>query len=364
MKILHVETGMKLYGGAFQVKLIIDGLQARGIGNVLVCPEGSEIANHFRHGACTLEEIPCGGDADFLLIPRIARLLRQHKPDLVHLHSRRGADIMGGIAAKLTATPCVLSRRVDNPESPLWCRVKYALYNHVISISEAIRQVLLTQGVPPDHVTCVRSALDSSAFDRAANLTRLHELIPQAEGKRVIGMMAQFIPRKGHHLLMDAIPAILQQHSDVHFALFGQGRIHAEITERIAREQLQEFVSAPGFIADINEVLPTFYALVHPAYREGLGVSLLQASAAGVPIVACAAGGIVEAVKQDVNGFLVPPGNKDALAEKLTELLDHPELRGEMSTSGREFVQTHFSPDIMVRGNLAVYNDVLNPPCP
>src|SRR5581483_270320 len=92
---------------------------------------------------------------------------------------------------------------------------------------------------------------------------------------------------------------------------------------------------------------------------EGLGVSLLQASAAGVPIVACRAGGIPEAVRDGVNGLLVPPGDVQALKDAIARLLDDRELAQRLGQGGRDLVACEFSLDSMVEGNLAVYREVL-----
>jgi hypothetical protein len=147
MKILHVEAGKHLYGGARQVLYIVEGLAARG---VTTCWPARRAARWppaaGRH--------PGGADEDGRRRrhrhgARLASLIRAEKPDLVHLHSRRGADTWGGLAAKLAGVPCVLSRRVDNPESRLAVALKYRLYDHVITISEGIRQVLLSEAWRP-----------------------------------------------------------------------------------------------------------------------------------------------------------------------------------------------------------------------
>ena len=161
MRILHVETGMNLYGGALQVHYLLQGLAGRKeVTNVLVCPVGSAIEQVAGESVNTVYSIPMKGDLDLLFIPRLMRIIRAEKPDLVHLHSRRGADILGGVAARLSGTPCILTRRVDNPENRLLARVKYRLYNRVITISEGIRTVLIGEGVPPGKITCVHSAVD------------------------------------------------------------------------------------------------------------------------------------------------------------------------------------------------------------
>ena len=99
MKVLHVESGRYLYGGARQVLYILEGLKARGVDNLLACPPGSDIAKA-AGAAAQVFEVPMAGDADVGLVLRLRRLIQRERPHLVHLHSRRGADLFGGLAAE------------------------------------------------------------------------------------------------------------------------------------------------------------------------------------------------------------------------------------------------------------------------
>ncbi|HWT71986.1 MAG TPA: glycosyltransferase [Oxalicibacterium sp.] len=358
MKILHVEAGKHYYGGARQVAYIIEGLAARGVSNVLACPIGADIAAAV-HGNAAVRQMAMAGDADIGMIWRLARLIRAERPDLVHLHSRRGADLWGGIAARLTGTPCVLSRRVDNPEPRWQAALKYRLFDHVITISEGIRRVLLQEGVPPRQVSCVRSAVDAApylkAVDRGAFL-REFGLPPDAI---VIGMVAQLIPRKGHRYLIDAIDVLRRDHPQLQVLLFGKGPLQAELENLISQRNLSGVVHTAGFRSDLPQWLGGLDILAHPADMEGLGVSLLQASAAAIPIVASRAGGLPEAVEDRLNGLLVPPGDVAALTSALKLLLDDADLRRRFGAAGRTRILSEFSIDAMVDGNLAVYRKVL-----
>ena len=356
MKILHVETGKKLYGGAFQVVQIIKGLNSRGVENILVCDQQSEISKACQ-GFCQVETLSISGDLDFAFAFRLKRIIDQEKPDLVHLHSRRGADTFGAIASRWSKTPTVLSRRVDNPEARWVMRLKYALYDHVITISQAIRTVLIAGGVEPDKISCVHSTVDYQRYAQPGDASCLPEQI--SPEKPIIAMLAQFIKRKGHHQLLDAIPAILEKHPDTQFLLCGKGALEAEIAQRVETMGLQNWVFLPGFIHSIEKILPCFYALVHPAQMEGLGVSLLQASAAGVPIVGADRGGIPEVVRDKVNGFLIDPDQPEQISDAVIRLLDRPNLRKQMGINGQALVKKHFSVETMIAGNLDVYQRLL-----
>jgi len=358
VKVLHVESGRHLYGGARQVLYILEGLARRGVDNVLACPDGAHIAEPAR-AVATVVEMPMKGDLDIGLVGRLKHLIRQHRPDLVHIHSRRGADVWGAVAAKLAGVPAVISRRVDNPESRWAVSLKYGLYAHVITISEGIRQVLLGEGLAPDKVSCVRSAVDPAPYLRDYDKAAFRAGLGLAPDTPVAGMVAQLIPRKGHRHLLAALPGVLARHPGLQVMIYGRGPLEAELQQAITDAGLASNVRLMGFVEDLPAQLGCLDLLVHPADMEGLGVSLLQASAAQVPIIACRAGGMPEAVRDGVNGRIIEVGDVAALGEAMIQLLDDADLRQRMGVAGRALVLAEFSVDVMCDANLAVYEKVL-----
>lgn len=359
MRILHIEAGKKLYGGAMQVVLIVEGLQKKGIQNHLVCPVGSAIAKEATSSECVVHELKMGGELDGFQFFSLRNLMREIRPDIVHIHSRRGADIWGALAAKSLKIPVVLSRRVDNPESLWLVKLKYPLYDRVITISEGIKNVLLSEGVPETKISCVRSAYTppaASPCSRKEFLMRFQ--IP--DGHFVIGVIAQLIPRKGHRYLLEALPEILRAHPCVTCLLFGKGAQRDEIQQQMTQLHIDGHVVLAGFVDDLESILPHLDLVVHPALMEGLGVALLQASAAGVPIVASCAGGIPEVVHHGENGLLVPPADSSALQEAILALLNDREVRKKMGDAGKRLIATSFSVEVMCEGNLSVYCELLS----
>jgi glycosyltransferase involved in cell wall biosynthesis len=358
LKVLHVEAGRHYYGGARQVAHILEGLMGKGVENWLACPVGSDIARAAAPWARVVE-LPMGGDADVAMAWRLARLIRSIRPDVVHLHSRRGADAWGGLAARLTATPCVLSRRVDNPEHPWLVALKYRLFDHVITISEGIREVLLAEGLAPGRVSCVRSAVEAWPYSGPVDPREFRREFGLPVDALVVGMVAQLIPRKGHRYLLAALPDLLAKFPTLQVLLFGRGPLEAQLTANCAAAPLAGRVHLVGFRDDLPRWLGGLDLLVHPADMEGLGVSLLQAGAAAVPIIASRAGGLPEAVADGVTGLLIQPGDVAALGAAMDRLLADPELRRTMGAAGRARILNDFSVEAMVEGNLAVYRRVL-----
>lgn len=358
MRVLHVEGGRHLYGGAFQVLHLLKGLNARGHENLLACPRGCDLASAAAPFA-EVHGLSMHGDADLLLVPRLLSLIRTTRPELVHLHSRIGADLMGGIAARLAGVPVVHTRRVDNPEPRWLVSIKYRLHDRVIAISEGIGSVLVGAGLPSAKLRVVRSAVDWRHYARPCDRTAVaHRLGIPAAGPW-IGVVAQLIERKGHRFLLRALPPLVAAHPGLQVIFFGQGPLADDLTREGRALGLAGHLTLAGFRTDLEDCLPCLDLLVHPALMEGLGVSLLQAASAGVPIVASRAGGIPEAVRDGENGILVAPGDVDALGAAVAGLLADPDRRKALGAAGQALMAREFSIDAMVEGNLAVYRELL-----
>jgi glycosyltransferase involved in cell wall biosynthesis len=359
MTVIHVETGKHLYGGALQVFYLLRGLANKPMRNVLVCPGDSAIAKTAHEVADKVYEMPIKGDLDFPFIGRLKSVIKEEQADLVHLHSRRGADVLGGIAARLSGVKCICSRRVDNPENPFIAKIKYRLYDRVITISSGIRSVLLNEGIPADKIACVHSAVDAAKFKQPPDRVWFENEFDLPPGSRALGVVAQLIRRKGHLHLLAALPDVIAKHPDIRVLLFGKGPMAEELQQKILWQGLKSHVRLIGFREDLHRVLPNLYAVIHPADMEGLGVSLLQAAAAGVPLIGTRAGGIPEIVRNEQNGLLIDPQNVDQLQAAMLRLLANDAQAHAWGEAGRKIVQTEFSIDAMVEGNFRIYRSLL-----
>jgi glycosyltransferase involved in cell wall biosynthesis len=248
---------------------------------------------------------------------------------------------------------------VDNPEPSWLARTKYGLYDRVITISDGIRQVLLSEGAPAGKIVCVPSALDSDHYNRTCEKEWFCREFSIEPGNKVIGVIAQFIPRKGHRFLIEAAPRILIDYPNTKFLFFGQGPLERQLRQLCKKHNIADKVHFVGFRTDLERILPCIDLVVHPATMEGLGISLMQASATGVPIVASRVGGIPEIIQDGVNGLLVPPDDVQGLTSAVVRLLQDPEKGSAMGQAGRRLIQEEFSIEKMVEGNLRVYHGVL-----
>lgn len=409
MTIVHVETGRRFYGGALQVLYLMRGLVRRGVGSVLLAPKGSRIVAEARAWDLPTEEFSFRGEADLTAVWRMKRRFQQAGAVLVHVHSRRGADVLGGLAAGRAKLPTVLTRRVDNPE-PAWvARRKYAAYQHVVAISEAVRQVLVDAGVPSEKTSLVPSAVEVSEWQSPRTRTSLNREFDLTPGAPAAAMVSQFIPRKGHRDLVEALnflrwrtekdtrdrvksglravrrgwtgqarravgrrgpadrngadPQPLVRRRLPTIVLFGQGPLQKTVAGFAKRAGVADLLRFAGYREDLSKWLGAFDFLIHPATAEGLGVAVLQASAAGIPVLASKAGGLPEVVEDGETGFLFRPGDVGELAGNLSAMSSAQARMPtrEMGRRGRRRVQKLFSVDAMVNGYLDVYRTVLGP---
>ncbi len=360
MKVLHVETGRHLYGGARQVEYIIHGLRQRGVDNLLAAPADSAIIETAAEDCTTTVPLQTRKGSGYPLYRELRSAINQLHPDILHIHSRRLAvDFWGALAARKAGIPALLSRRVDNPE-PRWvATLKYRLHDHIITISEGIRQVLLDEGVAANKVTTVRSAIDINDFSTECNRDTFRQTFSLPDDAITLATVAQLIPRKGHRYLLQVLPTLLQQYPRLRVLFFGQGPLEQALRQEVEAAGLADIVQFTGFRADLPQWLPCIDIIVHPAEMEGLGVSLIQAAASGVSVIASRAGGMPEIVHDQHNGLLVEPGNTVQLQQALESLLQDKSLRRKMGQKGRELVEQGFSIDTMVDGNLAIYRQLL-----
>lgn len=368
-----------MLGGANQVCRLVRGLRERGVANVLVCPPGDiagarirgfNIAAGFagrgevawaRPGGDGTTVLPMGGDLDFGLARRLRAVFGSVRPDIVHVHSRRGADLFAGRACLAEGLPAVLTRRVDNPEPAFWARFKYRPYRMIVAISRAVEAELTGRAaLESERVRRIPSAVNPHEFlpDRTAR-ARLRAEFTLPEDAFVAAVSAQLIERKGHDVLLACLPELVQRHPELRVVCFGDGPLKRRLRRMIAALGLGRHVQLAGFRRDLPSILPGVDVLVHPARREGLGVALLEAMSSGVPVVASAVGGIVDVVEPGVEGLLVPPENAHELGAALDRIVGDARLRKRMGLAGRARVRRDFSVGLMTERYLDLYREVL-----
>ena len=360
MKIVHVETGRHFYGGAQQVIWLIKGLAVRGIDNILICPPGSGIDIAARKAGIPVRNLECAGDLDFRFAWRLRQMVNGEKPDVVHCHSRRGSDFLGGQALALTRIPAVLSRRVDNAESGWIAKLRYWPFRKVIAISEHVARVLAEAGLDLVRLETIRSAVDVDSVNLEPDCEAFRKEFEIDDGDFVVAMVSQFIPRKGHRFLFDVIPNLRDTYPNIRVLLFGGGPGEEDLRALAMRLNLFGTLQFVGFREDIDDYFACIDLLVHPATNEGLGVAMLKAASARVPVLAFDTAGAREAVVHGKTGILVPPADVAMLQKAIAVMIDETEMRGEFGGAGRQRMEDEFAVETMVERHVELYESVIN----
>jgi glycosyltransferase involved in cell wall biosynthesis len=292
---------------------------------------------------------------------RLSRLIKQLKPDVIHAHDPHGVALAAlalSMSTQLAKPPLVASRRVDfHIKGNALSRWKYRQVDCFVCASDAIRKMLIADGVPPAYVVTIHEGIDL-AHVAAAPPADLHAELWLPHHAPVVGNVAALVPHKGQRHLVDAAALVVKQVPDARVVIAGEGELRASLERQIRERHLEKHVFLAGFRPDILSVHKGFDIFVMSSVTEGLGTSLLDAMACGKPVVATTAGGMPEVVADGESGILVPPRDDAALAAAIIRLLKDAPLRQAMGAAGERRVREHFSSERMVQDTLDLYKRV------
>src|SRR5438876_8369516 len=356
---LHIDTARTWRGGQNQVLLTVNGLRAIGQRAALVAHPDGELRRRAAEG---LELIPLAPrtEMDLTAAWRFSRVVTQLAPDVIHAHDPHGVA-MASLALSLAAASAkslpalVASRRVDfHLKGNSFSRWKYRQVDCFIAASEAIRQMLVADGVPPARTITIHEGIDVEHV-LAAPAVNVHEAFWLPHHAPVVGNVAALVPHKGQRHLVEAAHLVVRQIPDARFVILGEGELREHLEHQVREYHLEKHVLLPGFRTDVLGCIKGFNVFVMSSVTEGLGTSLLDAMACSRAIVATRAGGIPEIVEDEETGVLVAPRDHTAMAEAIVRLLRDGALRRQMGDAGFARVQARFTVERMVAETAAVY---------
>jgi glycosyltransferase involved in cell wall biosynthesis len=355
-RVLHVDTARGWRGGQNQVLLTAEGMAARGHEVAVACRAGGELEARSRGAALDVRPLPFRGDLWPPAVAALTSLLRGFRPDVVELHDPHAISA-GLLAARLAGRPPLVAvRRVDFPLRGRLSRTKYRSCDRVIAVSAAIREVLRRARVEEDKLRLVPEGVKDRS-PTPGGREALRELgVP--EDAPVVGNVAALTDHKDHATLLRAAALVARALPRVRFVVAGEGEERERLLALRAELRLLDHVVFAGFRRDLDRLIPAFDVFCLSSHLEGLGTSLLDAMAFGRPVVATAAGGIVDAVADGVTGRLVPVRDAEALAGALLDLLKDPARRQAFGRAGRARFLERFTADRMVEGTLRVFAEL------
>jgi glycosyltransferase involved in cell wall biosynthesis/peptidoglycan/xylan/chitin deacetylase (PgdA/CDA1 family) len=217
-------------------------------------------------------------------------------------------------------------------------RAAYRAAHRMVANSRAAAEQLVTEGVPEERITVISNGVDLATFPSHTYSAR----------PRRIAMVACLREEKRIDVLIEAAPRILERHPDAEFLIVGDGRCREHLTTLARTTGVQERFRFLGHRDDVPTVLADADLFVLPSASEAFPNVILEAMAAGLPVVATRVGGIPELVEEGVTGSLVPPADSRALADALLRLLDNPDRAAALGRTGRSRIEQAYSFDRMV----------------
>jgi glycosyltransferase involved in cell wall biosynthesis len=347
LRILHIDSGREWRGGQRQVYLLARGQRAAGDEPLVIGQPDSPLVRRLRGVGEAASVVRMRADWDIAAARRIRAHVRGWRPHVVHAHDARAHALAMAALIGIRSVPLVVTRRVIFPPRG---RLKYGpRVARFIAISQAVRSALTSAGVPDERIDVVYSGVPAPRVGTPRDWRA--ELGWPAEAV-ICGIVGAMTAEKGIGVL-EAVAAQLpvDVRRRARLVLLGG---HAIGRQSIAG--LEAFRA--GFIDEIHAAVAGLDVLWHPSSAEGLGTSVIDAMALGVPPVAFEVGGLPELIQAGATGLLAPAGDAAAFAHAAARLILEPETRRQLAAAGPTRA-AEFSVPRMVEGTRASYGLVL-----
>jgi glycosyltransferase involved in cell wall biosynthesis len=371
-KVLMVHNYSSWGGNLATVLALCERLPARGVNVTLAAPSGQSYVARFKDAGVPAVDAEIISKYDLPAYRRYKDLVKREGFDVVHTHTRR-ADFVAALGGRLAGAATVstqhgqinLDRYTLREKRDLPARFySYCLRNFFdkhVAVSAEIADELRTRcRVPAAKVTHIPNGLEAAPFVEAGGerLAFRHEI--GARRWAVVATVVASLDSKGHGDLLAAVAEVAADGVDLMLVIAGEGHWGRPVISKAAAELgVAERVRLLGFRDDVPRVLAGSDVFVLPTPSEGLSIAIMEAMAAGLPVVATAVGGNAELVEAGKTGLLVPAGDAAALADALRLLARDPARRRAMGRAARSRVTLEFTADKMADRYAELYEELL-----
>jgi glycosyltransferase involved in cell wall biosynthesis len=366
MRILHINSARSFGGGERHTADLANALARRGHEVFAAAPQHAPLVDELKRvPAENVFELPLRNALDVQSAIELARRVKELGIEIIHAHVARDY-LLAALASRRSGAPLVLTRHLERPLKSLhkWTLSGVA---RVIAVSEAVERSLLSQKIfPPEKIRRIPNGIDVEHFERRVrnfDIQRFRRL-SGINSRLVVGIAGELREHKGQEDFIQAAHLVARQFADVDFVIAGEDQsprkeYRARLERLVIELNLQTRVRFTGCLDDVATLLPALNVFVSSSRVEPFGLVMVEAMAAGLPVVATATGGAREIVLDGVTGRLVTVGDVPALAKAIAWLLSNEDERLRMGERGRERAVEHFNLERMVNETEALYREVL-----
>ena len=278
----------------------------------------------------------------------LTKIFRAERPDIVHTH----ASMTARMAARRARVPyifntkhCMEGAPGSLPKKILRREINAVFSDKIIAVSKAVRRSMIAGGTKPQEIAVVYNGIERIPIPSAEEKAALLSSFGGKAGEKAVGMVARLEEVKDHETFLLGAKKLLDKRQDVRFYIVGDGSLRKQLEQKAAALGIREHVTFTGFLQDVEKI----DIAVITSRAEALCLSILESMIAGIPAVGTDSGGVAEVIRHGENGFLIPVGDSDALAERLDELLADDAKRSAFGAQAKKDAEATFLAEQMTR---------------
>lgn len=367
-QILQLIGGGEIGGAEQHVLTLLQGLHAERFKLISGCLVDGPFADLTEYLAIPTLRFPMKHALDLTCLPSLISELRKQKVDLIHTHGSR-ANLLGRLAGRWTHIPVIstvhssLSKDYLSRKAALAAlgldRLTLPLTSGIITVSDALHREVASRG--GKNIRTIYNGIQplsqmEDADYRQNQRTHFRKQWRIPDNALVLGSIARLHPTKGLDTLVEASAQLLSHFPHLHVLIIGEGPLRAKLEESLKNAGVP--YTLPGFIPKAYQILPAMDLFILPSLSEGMGLVLLEAMQAYLPLIATRVGGVPEVIREGQDGLLIPPSDTQALVKACQTLLTEPSLSEKLIKSGLERWQT-FHQEKMIQKTENFYEEIL-----
>lgn len=356
--VLHTESSKGWGGQESRILHEAIGLGKLGARVIILGQPGSGLTQRAAEHGIETRHVAMRNSFDFAAIRAMLRVIRADRVDVINTHSGRDT-LLAGLAGRLSRSrPLIV--RTRHLALPITSRWTYSILPHkVVTVSNYVREYLLGTGVKPGQVVTIHTGISFDRFQPGDEHASLKAELELREDTPLIATVAILRNKKGHQVLLEAIPRVLAEFPSAVFIFAGNGPQQQNIERTIREKGLGDRVRLLGLRKDVPAILKSCDMFVLPTLEEALGTSFIEAMAMEKPVIGCNVGGVPEVIRDGVNGILVKAGDPGDLAQAIIRLLQDPAAARKMGAAGKAIANAEYSVETMCQRMFQLYQDML-----